>query len=232
MPSRPGAADAVGAAHEPPEPPGGGQPRSYLDIVAYYDACLRRYGDTHLGADWSSPGDAATRYRVMLDVIRSPATTTVSVLDFGCGASRLLDFILSEGRPGIAYSGLDLSPEAIALSRHKHAGVPYYCLDVLQPDAELPGFDYVVMNGVFTERRELTVEAMLAYTVAVVEAMFARTRVGLAFNVMSAHLGWELPHLFHLPLDRLAAALTTRLTRHFVVRTDYGLPDYTVYIYR
>jgi SAM-dependent methyltransferase len=183
---------------------------------------LRQYGDTHLGADWSSARDAAARYRVMLDVIRSPATTPVSLLDFGCGASRLLDFILSEGRSGIAYSGLDLSPEGIALSRRKYGGVPYYCLDVLQPGAELPRFDYVVMNGVFTERRELTVEEMLAYTVAVVEAMFARTSVGLAFNAMSAHLGWELPHLFHLPFDRLAAVLTARLTRNFVVRADYA----------
>ena len=217
-------ADPVGAAPAPMP--------SYLDIVAYYDACLRRYGDTHLGADWSNARDAATRYRIMLEVVRAPAPLTVSLLDFGCGASRLLDFILSEGRPGIEYSGLDLSPEGLALSRRKHAGVPYYCVDVLEPGAELPVFDYVVMNGVFTERRELTVEAMLAYMLAVLEAKFARTRVGLAFNVMSATLGWELPHLFHLPADRLAAALTTRLTSNFVVRADYHLPDYTVYVYR
>ena len=205
---------------------------SYLDIVAYYDACLRRYGDTHLGADWSSARDAATRYRVMLDVVRAPAPRTVSLLDFGCGASRLLDFILTEGRPDIVYSGLDLSPEGLALSRGKHAGVTYYCVDVLDPGAELPVFDYVVMNGVFTERRELTAEAMLGYMLAVLEAMFARTRIGLAFNVMSATLGWELPYLFHLPVDRLATALTTRLTGNFVVRADYHLPDYTVYVYR
>jgi SAM-dependent methyltransferase len=233
MPSKPGVADPIGAASAPPGAPADRRPPPrYLDIVAYYDACLRRYGDTHLGADWSSARDTATRYRVMLDVIRSPAPTTVSLLDFGCGASRLLDFILSEGRSGIAYSGLDLAPEGIALSRRKYGSVPYYCLDVLEPGAELPAFDYVVMNGVFTERRELTVEEMLAYMIAVLETMFARTSVGLAFNVMSAHLGWELPHLFHLPFDRLAAALAARLTRNLVVRADYGLPDYTVYVYR
>jgi hypothetical protein len=219
-----GSADPVGAAPVP-------RPR-YLEIVAYYDACLRRYGDTHLGADWSSARDALTRYRVMLDVIRTPAVAMVSLLDFGCGASRLLDVIVSEGRSDIAYSGLDLSPEAIALSRRKHAGVPYHCVDVLDPGAELPAFDYVVMNGVFTERRQLPVEEMLAYMLAVLQVMFVRTRVGLAFNVMSAELGWALPHLFHLPFERLSAALTARLTSNFVVRADYHLPDYTVYVYR
>jgi SAM-dependent methyltransferase len=227
MPSspRPTPAPVEAAADVRPAP-------RYLDIVAYYDACLRQHGDTHLGADWSSARDTATRYRVMLDVIRSPPTTTVSLLDFGCGASRLLDFILSEGRSGIAYSGLDLAPEGLALSRRKYGGVPYYGLDVLAPGAELPAFDYVVMNGVFTERRELEVEEMFAYMLSVLETMFARTRVGLAFNVMSAHLGWALPHLFHVPFDRLAVALAGRLTRHVVVRADYGLPDYTVYLYR
>ena len=222
-----------GSAPVPVEAAAEGRPAPrYLDIVAYYDACLRRHGDTHLGADWSSARDAATRYRVMLGVIRAPATPTVSLLDFGCGASRLLDFIQSEERSEIAYSGLDLAPEGLALSRRKYDRVPYYGLDVLAPGVELPDFDYVVMNGVFTERRELPVDEMLAYMLAVLETMFARTRVGLAVNVMSAHLGWELPHLFHLPFDRLAVALTARLTRHLVVRADYGLPDYTVYLYR
>jgi AAA ATPase-like protein len=150
----------------------------------------------------------------------------------GFGLARPSRQLTTTGRSEITYSGLDLAPEGLALSRRKYDRVPYYGLDVLAPGVELPDFDYVVMNGVFTERRELPVDEMLAYMLAVLETMFARTRVGLAVNVMSAHLGWELPHLFHLSFDRLAAALTARLTRNLVVRADYGLPDYTVYLYR
>ena len=37
--------------------------------------------------------------------------------------------------------------------------------------------------------------------------------------------------LFHLPLDLLAEFLDTLLSRHFVIRNDYGLYEYTVYVY-
>lgn len=207
-------------------------PKKYLNIVAYYNACLRTYGDHHLGVGWSSARDAETRYRVMLELIRSPAETTVSLLDFGCGASHLLDFIRGRGLAGIDYSGLDLSADFIALSQGKYRHVQYYCADILDAATELPTFDYLVINGVFTEKRDLSVEEMFAYVAAVLQKAFAFTRSGLAFNVMSAHLGWEQPTLFHVAFDQLVTLLTDTMSRNIVIRNDYGLPDYTVYVYR
>ena len=49
---------------------------------------------------------------------------------------------------------------------------------------------------------------------------------------MSAQVEWKRDDLFHLPLDRLADFLSANLSRHFVIRNDYGLYEYTVYIYK
>jgi hypothetical protein len=62
--------------------------------------------------------------------------------------------------------------------------------------------------------------------------VWARTARGLAFNVMSKHVDWERPDLFHLPFDALAQVLARSLTRNFVIRNDYGLYEYTTYVYR
>ena len=204
----------------------------YLSIVAHYEWCLKTYGDQHLGVDWSSARDAETRYRVMLDVIRTPARQPVALLDFGCGASHLLDFIIRRKIDGIAYTGLDLSPAFVALSRQKYPQVVYHCVDILQDMVTLPAFDYVVMNGVFTEKRDLSLEEMFAYVSAVLRRAFALASEGLAFNVMSADMGWEQSYLFHAPFDRVAALVRAELTANFVIRADYGLADYTVYLYR
>jgi SAM-dependent methyltransferase len=206
--------------------------RKYRSIVAHYESCLRIYGDQHLGVDWSSARDADTRYRVMLDLIPTPRASRVSLLDFGCGASHLLDFIVRKGIDSIDYTGLDLSPEFIALSRRKYPAVAYHCVDVLEDASALPSFDYVVMNGVFTEKRELGQEEMFDYVAAMLRRTFALTRLGLAFNVVSAELGWEQWYLFHAPVDRISALVRTQLTENFVVRADYGLTDYTLYVYR
>jgi SAM-dependent methyltransferase len=208
------------------------QDKKYLTIVAHYEACLRQYGDSHLGVDWFNAQDAETRYRVMLELIRAPAAATVSLLDFGCGASHLLDFMGRQGVRGIDYSGLDLSPAFIALSRQKYPHTPYYCVDILEAETALPDFDYVVMNGVFTEKRTLSFTEMFAYFAAVLQKAFALTRCGLAFNVISAHGDQAWEELFHLPFDRLGAWLTRTLSHNFVIRNDYGLDDYTVYVYR
>lgn len=202
---------------------------NYRAIASHYEACLQEHGDTHLGVDWPNPEDADLRQRVMLELITErPAT----LLDFGCGASHMYDYMLREGVKGVEYAGLDISPAFIELSRRKHPGNRYWCADVLTEAVELPEFDFIVFNGVFTEKLELSVEEMFAFLRAVVERLWRNTRKGLAFNVMSKHVDWEREDLFHLPFDDLAGWLVSSVSRHFNIRADYGLYEYTTYVYR
>jgi|SRR5579864_2653907 len=209
------------------------QSRKYLEIVAHYESCLTRHGDTHLGVNWPDPDDAARRYDVMLEVIRENQQDRVSLLDFGCGASHLLERIVERGLShAIEYAGLDLSPSFIQLSRAKFPSCRYYTLDLLKDALGLPEFDYVIMNGVFTEKRDLSFEEMLGYFQALVALAFRHVRVGMAFNVMSKQVDWERNDLFHLPFDVAAAFLASQVSRHFIFRHDYRLYEYTAYVYR
>jgi SAM-dependent methyltransferase len=206
----------------------------YRRIVEHYEACLERHGDTHLGVDWPKAEDVDVRHRVMLDVIRPrPAGATVSLLDFGCGASHLYEHLRREGRTDLEYAGLDLSPRFVELSRTKFPENRYWQLDVLADDlSDLPRFDYAVLNGVFTEKLDLSFDEMLDFFERTVTAVFGLVDDGIAFNVMSKHVDWEREDLFHLPLDTLGAFLTGSVSRDFVVRSDYGLYEYTTYVYR
>jgi SAM-dependent methyltransferase len=206
--------------------------KKYLEIVSHYEACLDQYGDTHLGVDWPNPQDALLRYEVMLGVIREKDQSPVSLLDFGCGASHLYDYILAHGHDHIKYSGLDISEKFIDLSKHKYPKVNYYCTDILQGALQLPSFDYVVLNGVFTEKRQLSHDEMWEYFKQVVLKIFAAANAGISFNVMSSHVDWEREDLFHLPMDKLADFLVREVSRDFVIRNDYQLYEYTTYVYR
>lgn len=206
---------------------------NYLKIVSHYEDCLDRYGDTHRGVDWPNQEDALTRYRVMLDLIPAPrATERISLLDFGCGASHLKGYILANRLDHIEYAGLDISEKFISLSREKYPDTNYYCVDILKTDIRLPTFDYVVLNGVFTEKRELSRPEMWEYVRRMLLRVFEFTGRGMAFNVMSSHVDWERDDLFHLPMDELAAFLVRDISRDFVIRNDYHLYEYTTYVYR
>lgn len=207
--------------------------KKYLNIVSHYESCLERHGDTHLGVDWPRREDAEKRYRVMLDVITPEARgRNVSLLDFGCGASHLNEYILAHGLRNIEYAGLDVSEKFVRLSQGKFPSNRFFCLDVLDETTALPAFDYIVLNGVFTAKRDLSFEEMFSYFKRLVTRVFAHATAGIAFNVMTKHVDWERDVLFHLPFDRAAEFVTKELTRNFIFRSDYGLYEYTTYVYR
>jgi SAM-dependent methyltransferase len=207
--------------------------KKYLSIVSHYEACLDRYGDSHLGVDWPKAEDVQKRHRVMLDVIRPESQgRRVSLLDFGCGAAHLNEYIREQGLDQIEYTGLDLSEKFVRLSQTKFPGNRFFCLDLLEENASLPNFDYIVLNGIFTEKRDLSFDEMLSYFSQLVRRVFDHAAVGIAFNVLSKHVDWERDDLFHLPFDIVAGFLTKELTRNFIFRNDYGLYEYTTYVYR
>jgi SAM-dependent methyltransferase len=207
--------------------------RPYRRIVRFAEDFLDRHGDSFLGVGWTkSQEDADTRYRVMLEVLAGERGQPVTLLDFGCGASHLYEYLQAHERSDIAYSGLDISPRFLALSRSKFPHLTYYDVDVLEGDGGLPTFDYIVMNGLFTAKCDLSFEVMLDYFQRLVRRVFAKTRKAVAFNIMSKQVDWERDDLFHLPFDALASFLAREVSRHFVIRHDYGLYEYTTYVYR
>lgn len=207
----------------------------YTSIVKHYEDCLEKHGDNHLGVDWPKLEDVEKRYRVMLDVFRfdNRFQTDTSLLDFGCGAAHLLEYMQRQQVSQVNYAGLDLSSKFVELCQHKFPAHPFYCLDILQESADLPAFDYVVMNGVFTEKRDLSQDEMWDYLKAMLHKVFHQyTRRGLAFNVMSKNVEWERDDLFHLSHDLLTDFITKELSRDYIIRADYQLYEYTTYIYK
>jgi SAM-dependent methyltransferase len=208
------------------------QAQDYFPLIRYYESCFEAFGDTPRGFGWPKDEDVRTRFEIMLGVIkRDSASKPIRLLDFGCGSSHLQEYILQNQIENIIYSGLDLSEKIIELSKAKFPGNEYYCMDVLTDEVSLPSFDYIVMNGVFTVKRELPFADMLHFFKSVVKRLFNHAEIGIAFNIMSKHVDWERDDLFHLPLDTLAAFLTRELTRNYVIRNDYGLYEFTAYVY-
>ena len=63
---------------------------------------------------------------------------------------------------------------------------------------------------------------MLRYWQQLVSVAYRHCARGVAFNVMSPVVDWRRDDLFHLPFDTMARFVGGALSRHFVVRHDYG----------
>ena len=93
-------------------------------------------------------------------------------------------------------------------------------------------FDYIIANGTFTEKRELTDQEMKEYFYNTLRLLWESCNKGLAFNVMSKCVDWERDDLFHLSMDELSMFLKNNLSDQFVFRYDYKLYEYTAYVYK
>lgn len=206
--------------------------KPYSSIVAHYEDCLSRFGDTHLGVDWQNADDARKRYQIMLDIIKSEASEIVTLLDFGCGTAGLLDYINEKKILCIDYSGLEISTKFFDVSKKKYPNNTFFNIDILDKNFLLPYFDYIVINGVFTEKVDLSHNIMFSYFRSMIEKIYPYCRKGLAFNLRSKQVMVEDQDLFHLSLDELAWFLVKKFGRNFIIRNDYGLEEYTVYVYK
>ena len=202
-------------------------------IAAACEEYFERHGDSYLGVGWTKSQDEVDlRYEVMLGVIDHPAGEPVELLDVGCGLAHLYEYMQRKPRGrAITYTGLDISPAMLEAARAKHPEITFYEVDLMEDGVDLPRFDYVVMNGVFTLKAELTQDAMLAYWQEMLARVFPLARRGIAFNVMSPIVDWERDDLFHVPFETLTRVVSG-LSRRFVIRHDYPLYEYTTYVFR
>jgi SAM-dependent methyltransferase len=205
------------------------------DLIAQrYDEVLRRHGDTALGAHWPNEADRRKRFDVMLDLLGTRRGEPGVVCDFGCGTGELLAHLRRLGLHHLDYVGADRSAVALGHARRKFPTARFVEIDVVAPDAPVGALacDWLLCNGVFTVKWELEEEQMWAFLQAALDRLWPVVRRGLAFNVMSKAVDWERDDLFHASMDRLARLLHGMAGRRVAFRADYGLYEYTAYVFR
>jgi SAM-dependent methyltransferase len=205
----------------------------YHQIRTCTESYFDRLGDSPLGMGWPNVADAVRRYDVMLDLIanRQSLQRPFSLLDLGCGCGHLYEHLQSRSLNAVQYTGIDLSERFIQQCCVKHPDADFRCQDILQAPQQLEMFDYAIINGIFTSKCSMTFDQMWEFVKSILQLVYSRTRYGLAFNAMSKQVDWERDDLFHLPLDTFASFACQELSRHFVIRNDYGLYEFAAYVY-
>jgi SAM-dependent methyltransferase len=203
---------------------------NYLKIAEHYNHCFETHGDNHLGVDWPVYEDTLVRYQVMFDMIKDKKI--VSLLDFGCGLGHFYDFLKTNNfNNHINYSGLDINENFCKICKEKNPDINFYHEDILINNS-IPYFDYIICNGTFTEKRELSQKEMMDFTCSVLKNLWEKTNIGISFNLMSKIVDWERDDLFHVSMDEICLFLKNNLSRNFIIRNDYKLYEYTIYVYK
>ncbi len=206
----------------------------WSSIVSAIERSFDEYGVSPKGLGWPNAADLEARFATLLSIVDgAPAEPRPVVLDVGCGPGLLLDYLLATRRlDAVEYHGVDLSAMMVQAAQLRWPSEDFATRDIVAEPVPDQSVDFVIMNGVLNVKLELPQDAMVGMAQALILAAFKAARVGVAFNVMSRHVDWERPDLFHWGFDELAAFLKARVSRHYAFRADYGLYEYAAFVWR
>ncbi len=200
-------------------------------LSSYYAKCFAEHGPSPRGVDWHNWQSLALHYDKMLAVIEPDvAVSRVSLLDVGCGFGGLLDHAKSKGI-ALDYTGIDVVRAMIEHGQKRHADAMFATASIFDFDHERP-FDYVVCNGVLTEKLDVSIKAFDEFARRMIRRMFELCGRGIAFNLMTTHVNFTAPNLYYKnPLETIAFC-TAELSSKFRIDHSYPHFDYTVYVFR
>lgn len=190
-----------------------------------YSGLLATHGPGDVRSlDWGSKAGQQLRFRVLSEIGVAAAD---SLLDVGCGTGDLHEW-LDEHRPGVRYTGLDITPEMLEVCRTRFPSSRFERANLLEPETMVgEQFDWVVASGIFAKRPA----AGQSYLEAMVARMFSLARTGVAFNSLSSWCADQDPGEFYSdPLQTLTFCRT--LTPWVALRHDYHARDFTLYLTR
>ena len=197
----------------------------------FYAQCFAEHGATPRGVDWQNWQAMALHYDKILGVIEPDlAAGRISLLDVGCGFGGLLDHAKSKGI-ALDYTGIDTVSAMVDHGRKHHPDAKFVAADIFTFEPKR-SFDYVVCNGVLTEKLDLSISAFDGFVRDVVRRMFAIAGRGIAFNLMTSHVNFTAPNLFYKNPLEMIAFCTAELSPKFIIDHAYAHYDYTMYVYR
>lgn len=213
----------------------------YLKIADYYSQAFEQHGVTPQGLAWDNQENLDKRYKIMAELIvddpEPKFSENISLLDFGCGYGGYYKFIKNNTQYDyIIYSGIDINKNSIIKARELYPEVDFFPFDIHTVDPEywfrVKSYDYIICNGIFTVKGPLTQEEMTNFMCSTLEKLWTKTDKGIAFNCMSKILDFERDDLFHVSFDELSMWVYDNLSSKFTIRQDYGLREFTMYVYK
>jgi SAM-dependent methyltransferase len=202
----------------------GKRPDDVLRRVAeLYSKNLATHGVSSKAIGWRDDETRVLRYDVLANVF-SDARGPMTVIDWGCGYGGLFTFLEAGGVNVVRYDGYDLSAEMIAAASHLPADrVRLFHSDVVTEDA-----DYAFVSGTFNVRYDASNADWFDYITATLDGLWAHSRKGIAFNLLSTYVDWQEPHLYYGDPRVFFDYCKRRFTRSVVLYHDYPLYEWTI----
>ncbi len=194
------------------------------EIASRYQERLRQHGASSAALATGTPERQEIRFGVLAGVGNLDGAR---VLDLGCGLGDFYQFLLNRGiRPH--YTGYDITPGFIGHAKTRFPEAHFDVRDV-QVDGIPEKFDYVVSSQTFNNR--LAHEDNQKLMQDILRISYEASEKGVAIDMFTSYVDFREDRLFYYSPEEIFRFSKT-LTKRVLLRHDYPLFEFTVYLYR
>jgi hypothetical protein len=155
-----------------------------------------------------------------------------TIHDIGMGLADFYQFLLNEFPiKKIIYSGSEILEEYVNESKLRFPGNSFYLRDIAEESFK-DKYDYIIMSGLFHQRRDTKIRDWEKFSQIILKNSFEMCNKGIAFNFISPFVDFYQTQVYYCNLPKLLNFINDELSRFFVIKHNYALFEFTVYVYK
>ena len=189
-------------------------------IVDRHSDSLKRFGYHPNALYWSNEAIQKLRFKVLSAI---GVATNDSILDVGCGFADLKTWLASQGIKTL-YTGIDISPDLIAVAKEKDGDADLFVGDLYDGAFKALSFDWVLLSGALNE----PYNDKGKYAKKIIKEMYRICRKGVAFNLLN-NKAIKAHDLQSFDANEMLEYCLT-LCPDCILRDDYLDNDFTIYM--
>jgi len=194
-------------------------------LIKIYNDKAKNYGEDIRALGWNSIRSQEIRFKVLMEI---GDLQKRSILDIGCGFGDLYGYLLKKRTGFKKYLGIDINPKMIAIAKRRYPEANFKVGDILENFPNVH-FDYVLASGIFA----FEIPNWEDHCLLVLRQMYNLCNIGVSVNFLSYFTqGEKVANANYVHPARIIHFIGSNISRKFVLRHNYKINDFTVYIYK
>lgn len=202
-------------------------------MARHYFETFRKYGPTSRGVDWGNRARKVNvRHEKMSALFGRDNLKNITLLDVGCGYGAFYEFLTKNKTRDVRFTGIDVSQPMIKEAQKRFPRAKFLAGDFMSYDFGDKKFDYIICNGIFTQKLSIPARDMRNYLKKFIGKMDKMSRRGFAFNVMSSHVNFRRRNLFYLDPAWTVTYLLKNVSGKVIIDHAAVTYEYFCYVYK
>lgn len=195
-------------------------------VGGLYAENIEKHGAGPAAVGWRDEETHLLRFDKLAQVLpRYGEPFTVN--DHGCGYGALFEYLVGRDFPVTGYCGTDISADMLGVAGARVTDARARFVEAALPPDEA---DYTFVSGTFNVRLGASEEDWDRYVKETLVALAARSRRGLAFNLLTTYVDWRADNLFYADPKAFFDFCRNELSRYVVLLHDYPLYEWTMLV--